>query len=67
MSYSMDNFQKNSVIMSSVKKLKTGAEICSLIAQQRKECSASMTEFLTSSKGGSFRYQNILSEILYGS
>ena len=55
----MDNFQKKSVIMSSVKKLKTGSEICSLIAQQRKECSTSMTEFLASSKGGSFRYLDI--------
>jgi len=41
--------------MSSGKKLKTGSEICSLIAQQRKECSASVAEFLSSSKGGSLR------------
>lgn len=41
--------------MSSVKKLKTGSEICKLVAQQRRECAASITEFLSSSKGSSFR------------
>ena len=42
--------------MSSVKKLKTGSEICKLVAQHRRECAASITEFLSSSKGSSFRY-----------
>ena len=56
----IDNFQILSRIMSSGKKLKTGSEICSLIAQQRKECSASITKFLSSSKGGSFRYLDVI-------
>ena len=42
--------------MSSVKKLKTGSEICKLVAQHRRECAASITEFLSSAKGSSFRY-----------
>ena len=54
--HTMDNFQNKLAVMSSVKKLKTSSEICSLIAQQRKECSGSVTEFLSSSKGGSLRY-----------
>ena len=42
--------------MSSVKKLKTGSEICKLVAQHRREYAASITEFLSSSKGSSLRY-----------
>ena len=49
-----DKLQIKSRIMSA-KKFKAGSKICDLVAQHRRDCSANITEFLSSSKGVSLR------------
>jgi len=49
--------------MSAAKKLKTGSEICSLLASQRVACSPSVKEFLASKHGASLKQRvKVLSE-----
>ena len=49
--------------MSAAKKLKTGTEICSLLASQRLACSPSVKEFLATKHGGSLKQRvKVLSE-----